>query len=196
MSRAALKGTNLRAHTPICNFLQVPAVFCGFLAVRKSAVFCKNLLFPNASFSGKWREPAKTSENPRDTDRATLEDALSANKGPTQVPGCHSTSPGLLHSSILKNLYGIIVKPETRPQVAENTVVNTVVSLGEIQSNCQHLSVLMALKKPIKLHGFNFHISSTSIRCLAVGKKVLLPSAKVCVYEGKTRCGRQFPWSQ
>ena len=42
---------------------RVPAVFCSFL--RKSAVFCENLRFPNPSFSRKRRESAKISENLR-----------------------------------------------------------------------------------------------------------------------------------
>ena len=58
---AALKGTNLRGQTPICNFLRVPAVFCSFL--RKSTISCENLRFPNALFSRKSRESAKISEN-------------------------------------------------------------------------------------------------------------------------------------
>ena len=48
--RAALKGTNLKGRTPICGLL------------RKSAVFCENLRFPNASFS--W-ERARSCKNQR-----------------------------------------------------------------------------------------------------------------------------------
>ena len=53
MHGAALKGTNLRGQTPTCAFL------------RKSAVFCKNLHFPNALFFRKRRESARISENLR-----------------------------------------------------------------------------------------------------------------------------------
>ena len=49
------KGTNAN--------LRFPAGFCSFL--RKSAVFCENLRFPNALFSKKRRESAKISENLR-----------------------------------------------------------------------------------------------------------------------------------
>ena len=45
---AALKGINLRGQTPICGFLQVPAFSCD------------NLQVPNALFSRKRRESAKT----------------------------------------------------------------------------------------------------------------------------------------
>ena len=56
--RAALQGTNLRGQTPICGF-------GGFSVkiLRKLAVSCENLRFPNALFFRKRRESAKISEN-------------------------------------------------------------------------------------------------------------------------------------
>ena len=59
-NRAALKGTNLRGQTPICNFLQVPAVSCE--NQHSSAKIC---IFPNALFSRKRRESAKIREDLR-----------------------------------------------------------------------------------------------------------------------------------
>ena len=39
--RATPKGTNLRGQTPICGFLQAPAVFCGFLR-KSSQMLCSS----------------------------------------------------------------------------------------------------------------------------------------------------------
>ena len=59
-SRAALKGTNPRGQTPICGFLQVPAVFCGFQ--RKSAAFCENLRSQMLHFLGKGEKQQKSAK--------------------------------------------------------------------------------------------------------------------------------------
>ena len=49
--RALLKGTNLKGQTPICNLLQVPAVFCGSCeSLRLSAKSCASQTF---GFLGK-----------------------------------------------------------------------------------------------------------------------------------------------
>ena len=66
-ARAALKGTNLRGRTPICGFLRVPAVFCGFL--RKNRRFpAKICVSPMLRFPGKGenqRKSARICENLR-----------------------------------------------------------------------------------------------------------------------------------
>ena len=50
-TRAALTGTNLRGQTPICNFLRVPEVFCGFL--RESAFLLRKSAFPKQQKSAR-----------------------------------------------------------------------------------------------------------------------------------------------